>query len=49
MPTVKGYRAALNHVFTLAGTDLAANGVIGSTLILWVVIKMRCSSVLSEP
>ena len=25
MPATKGYRTALNHVFALAGTDLATN------------------------
>ena len=28
VPAIKGYRAALNHVFTLAGTNLIANKVI---------------------
>ena len=28
IPAIKGYRSALDHVFTLASTDLAANSVI---------------------
>ena len=27
-PVVKGYRFALNHIFALAGMDLAANRII---------------------
>ena len=28
VPDVKGYRSVLKHVFSLAGTDLAANHII---------------------
>ena len=34
MSAIKGYIAALNHVFDLAGTDVAANKVINWKLVI---------------